>query len=154
MKGLNSNQLKLVAGRARTEAINPGKAYDGTDGVWNWFEDVSNVRLANARPQAPRATASDPNDNDRVSDRYIEDGSYLRIRDVTLGYSFPPGLVRRCKIETLRLSVNVRNLHTFTRYSGFDPEVGLNTSSPHAYGLDNGRYPSPQIYALGLLISF
>ncbi|MDR2859607.1 MAG: TonB-dependent receptor [Mediterranea sp.] len=155
MNGIYSNQLKLVAERVRLESINPNKEYDGTNGINNWFEDITNVRVANtATPSAPRAISGDPNDNDRISDRYIEDGSYIRVKNVTVGYTVPAKLVRKYKLETLRVYANFQNLYTLTSYSGFDPEVGVSTMTPNVYGLDYGRYPSPQAYTFGLNISF
>ena len=98
----------------------------------------------------------DPNDNDRLSTRYIEDGSYLRIKNVTLGYTFPKSVLQKVKIDNVRVYMNVQNLYTFTKYTGFDPEVGASTqdSSGMAFGVDNGRYPSPMTCSFGLNITF
>ncbi|GHV58072.1 SusC/RagA family TonB-linked outer membrane protein [Bacteroidia bacterium] len=155
MDGIYNNQLKYVVDRARLEAINTNITYDGTNGVWNWFEDISNVRIVNhSTPSAPRSIGGDPNSNTRISDRYIEDGSYLRIKNITLGYTLPGSLTRKYKIDNVRIYMNIQNLYTFTKYSGFDPEIGVSTMSNYVYGLDFGRYPSPQIYTLGLNLSF
>ncbi len=154
VKGSYRNQLQYVVDRARLEPIDPDKTYDGTaTGIWNWFEDIDNVRLAN-NPSAPRAISGDPNENTRISDRYIEDGSYLRIKNIVLGYTVPAKWIRKYGLETLRIYANIQNLYTFTNYSGYDPEVGASTMSPNVYGLDYGRYPSPQSYTFGLNISF
>ena len=155
MSSAYNNQLQFVADRARLEAINPNMVYDGTDGVWNWFEDISNVRMANgATPSAPRAASGDPNNNSRVSDRYIEDGSYLRIKNITLGYTLPGDVLRKLKLENVRIYANIQNLCTLTKYSGYDPEIGVNPMTPNVYGLDYGRYPMPTIYSMGLNFSF
>jgi TonB-linked SusC/RagA family outer membrane protein len=149
------NQLQIVANkRARTEAININKEYDGTNGVWNWYQDIDNIRLGN-NPSLPRATQSgDPNNNSRFSDRYLEDGSYLRIKNIVLGYTFPSKWTRKFQVENLRVYANIQNLYTFTKYSGYDPEVGVSTMTSNVFGMDNGRYPSPQSYTFGLNISF
>ena len=112
--------------------------------------------VANPGTKIPRASLSDPNDNDRVSDRYIEDGSYIRIKNITLGYNVPKAVLNRFKVDNIRLYMNIQNLYTFTKYSGYDPEVGASTqdSSGLVYGLDNGRYPSPTLYSFGVNISF
>jgi TonB-linked SusC/RagA family outer membrane protein len=155
MDGIYNNQLKYVTGRARIEAIDPNVAYDGTNGVWNWFEDISNIRLANASTAVvPRSIGGDPNSNARISDRYIEDGSYLRIKNITLGYTLPSRLTRKYKIDNVRIYTNIQNLFTFTKYTGFDPEVGVSTMDNNVYGMDFGRYPSPQIYTVGLNLTF
>ena len=152
--GVGRNQLQIVGNRAILEPINPNKTYDGTNGVWNWFQDIDNVRLAND-PSLPRALQfGDPNENKRFSDRYIEDGSYLRVKNIVFGYTVPANWIRKYGLESLRLYTNIQNLLTFTKYTGYDPEIGVNTMTPNVYGMDNGRYPSPQSYTLGLNISF
>ena len=143
------NQLRCVSERAQLAPA---------DGVYsgNWFDDIYNVTVLNPDTKTPRATINDPNDNDRISDRYIEDGSYLRIKNLTLGYTFPKKLISKAKIENIRLYANIQNVYTFTKYTGYDPEVGASTqdSTGLTYGVDNGRYPSPITYSFGLNITF
>ncbi|WP_028297250.1 SusC/RagA family TonB-linked outer membrane protein [Olivibacter sitiensis] len=95
----------------------------------------------------PRAIFNDPNKNTRVSDRFIEDGSYLRIKNVTLGYTFPASLTNRIGVGSLRLYTSAQNLLTITNYSGFDPEVGVG-------GIDNGVYPVTRTISVGLNVGF
>ena len=154
MKSAWANQPTSVLGRTKLSAIDPAKTYDGTGGVWNWFEDPSNVQVSNPSATLPRATTGDPNDNDRLSDRYIEDGSYLRVKNITLGYTFPKNWLQKVKIENLRVQVNIQNLLTFTKYTGYDPEIGASTASVNVMGLDNGRYPSPTTYSFGVNVTF
>ena len=154
MKSAWSNQPTSVLERSKLVAIDPDKTYDGTNNVWNWYEDPTNVTIANPTSKLPRATTGDPNDNDRLSDRYIEDGSYLRIKNITLGYTFPKKALEKSKIDNLRIQVNIQNLLTFTKYTGYDPEIGASTASVNVMGLDNGRYPSPTVYSLGVNITF
>ena len=148
-----TNQLNSVNDRAQLVPVDPGKVYE--DGSM-WYDDVTNVRVANPGTKTPRATINDPNDNDRISSRYIEDGSYLRIKNITLGYTFPKKLLSKAKIENLRIYCNIQNLYTFTKYSGYDPEIGASTQDATGltYGIDNGRYPSPTTYSIGLNITF
>jgi len=154
MDGASRNQLQSVVGRATFEPVDANKTYDGTNGIWNWYQDIDNVRLAN-NPTQPRALQyGDPNQNKRFSDRYIEDGSYLRIKNITFGYTVPAKLARKYHFDNVRVYTNIQNLFTFTKYTGYDPEVGVNTMTSNVYGLDNGRYPSPQGYTIGLNISF
>lgn len=149
-----TNQLQsVVSKRARLEPIDPTIVYaDGS----KWFDHIDNVRVKNPGTKIPHTSINDPNDNDRISDRYVEDGSFLRIKNITLGYTFPKALLNKAKIENLRVYVNIQNLYTFTKYTGYDPEVGASTqdSSGLTYGLDNGRYPSPAMYSFGLNITF
>lgn len=149
-----TNQLQsVVSKRARLEPIDPTIVYaDGS----KWFDHIDNVRVKNPGAKIPHTSINDPNDNDRISDRYVEDGSFLRIKNITLGYTFPKALLNKAKIENLRVYVNIQNLYTFTKYTGYDPEVGASTqdSTGLTYGLDNGRYPSPAMYSFGLNITF
>lgn len=149
-----TNQLQsVVSKRARLEPIAPTIVYaDGS----KWFDHIDNVRVKNPGTKIPHTSINDPNDNDRISDRYVEDGSFLRIKNITLGYTFPKALLNKAKIENLRVYVNIQNLYTFTKYTGYDPEVGASTqdSTGLTYGLDNGRYPSPAMYSFGLNITF
>lgn len=155
-----SNQLADVNDRARLEAIDPSVSYAGgreTVGglvVNNWYDDVANVRVSNPGARLPRAVIGDPNDNDVISDRYIENGSYLRIKNISLGYTFPKKWLKPLRLENVRVYCNIQNLYTFTKYKGYDPEVGASTQTNNVYGCDNGRYPSPTTYSFGINIGF
>jgi len=94
----------------------------------------------------PRYSFTDPNSNIRVSDRYVEDGSYVKIKNMQLGYTFPAALIKNV-FKSVRIYGQVRNLYTFTKYTGYDPEISggiLNT------GVDRGAYPQPRTYSVGL----
>ncbi len=148
-----TNQLNSVSERARLAPIDPDIVYaDGS----KWFNHIDNVKVINPGARIPRASINDPNDNNRISDRYVEDGSYLRIRNIALGYNLPRRFLEKIHIDNLRVYMNIQNLCTFTRYTGYDPEVGASTqdSSGLTYGLDNGRYPSPTTYSFGINLSF
>lgn len=155
-----TNQLTDVKNRTILQPIDPNKDYsagvDRGDGVlvWNWYDDISNTQVYNANSSLPRLSINDPNDNDAISDRYIENGSYLRLKNITLGYTFPKSLLKKIKLESLRVYANIQNLWTITGYDGYDPEIGTSTASVNVMGLDNGRYPSPTTYSFGLNVSF
>ena len=91
----------------------------------------------------PRAVFNDPNKNTRPSDRYVENGSYLRVKNVTLGYTLPVSLVRKAKLSTARFYLSAQNLFTITQYKGFDPEVGTS-------GIDNNVYPVTRTISIGV----
>lgn len=108
----------------------------------------------------PRVT---PNDwtNSNPSTRYIEDGSYLRVKSVTLGYSFNPSVLTHIKMHSCMVYLTAENLLTFTKYSGFDPEVSTFSSNGEsatnqntALGVDYGNYPQSRDIVLGVKISF
>ena len=153
MKSTWTNQSNGISDRAQLVPIDPNKVYPAGQ---NWYDDITNIRVSNWQTKTPAARLNDPNDNDRISSRYIEDGSYLRIKNITLGYTFKKSLLKRLHLENLRVYCNIQNLYTFTKYKGYDPEVGASTqdSSGLVYGLDYGRYPSPTTYSFGLNISF
>lgn len=146
-----SNQHTDVRDRARLEPIDATIVYaDGS----KWYQHIDNVRVSNPGTSTPRAIIGDPNDNDRISDRYIEDGSYLRIKNIALGYTFPKKMIRSWGVDNLRVYANIQNLATFTSYSGYDPEIGRSTMDNMVYGVDYGRYPSPTTYSFGVNMSF
>lgn len=147
-----TNQHVSIKERAKLVPIDAQKTY--TSG--SWVDDITNIRVANADTKTPRPSISDPNDNDRLSDRYIEDGSYIRLKNITLGYTFPKTMLQKVKIENVRVYVNIQNLYTLTKYTGYDPEVGASTldSTGLTFGVDNGRYPSPMTCSFGLNITF
>jgi hypothetical protein len=116
-------------------------------------DDINNVRVANPGTRIPAIkTAVDANQNTRISSRHVEDGSYMRIKNLVLGYTLPKSLISKMHIGNARVYVNIQNLYTFTKYSGFDPEVGAMYSSAMLTGVDFGRYPSQRIYTVGLSI--
>ncbi|MCQ2204067.1 MAG: TonB-dependent receptor [Bacteroidales bacterium] len=89
-------------------------------------------------------------DNWVVSDLYVFDGSYLRVKNVTLGYTLPTALTQKVKINRLRVYAMAENLFTFTKYHGFDPEIGSGSTS---LGVDYGVYPQARTYTVGLKLS-
>ncbi len=156
-----TNQLDDVKDRARLTTVDGNTDYSAGiysagagNTVYNWYEDINNVKVANPNAKLPRATLNDPNDNDRISDRYIEDGSYIRLKNITLGYTLPKQLISNWQLENVRAYVNIQNLLTITGYDGYDPEIGASTASANVMGLDNGRYPSPTVYSFGLSVTF
>jgi len=105
----------------------------------------------------PRAIAGDPNQNLRVSSYFVEDGSYLRLKVLTLGYSLPKPFLNRFGTQTLRLYVTGQNLLTLTKYSGFDPEIGVagtNDNRGVGLGVDRGIYPQSRVYLAGISLGF
>ena len=124
----NQNQLTIVEGRWRSEQ-NPG---DG---------------------RTPRANARSTGSNGQVSSRWVEDASYFRIRNITLGYNFPQALTQKVKVQTLRLYAGVQNAVTFSKYLGYNPEVS-GYEGPLTGGVDYGSYPLARTYTIGLNLGF
>ena len=153
MNSVYYNQHISISDRARLEIIDPEKEYKPGES-WQW--DVTNVRVSNSNTKTPRPTITDPNDNDRLSDRYVEDGSYIRLKNITLGYTLPKSVLEKMHFENIRVYMNIQNLYTLTKYQGFDPEVGASTqdSTGLTFGVDNGRYPSPMTCSFGVNITF
>ncbi|RYU90543.1 TonB-dependent receptor [Mucilaginibacter terrigena] len=94
----------------------------------------------------PRYTFTDDNSNIRASDRYVEDGSFVKIKNVQLGYTFPR-LLQGKVFKSIRVYAQVRNAYTFTKYSGYDPEI---SGGVFESGVDRGAYPQPRTYTMGL----
>ena len=103
----------------------------------------------------PRATYNDKNNNFRVSSLNIYDGDYLRVKNVTIGYTLPKSITSRVAISKLRLYFTATNLLTFTKYPGMDPEVGqYDTGSNASYGIDRGLYPPSKVMTFGANVTF
>lgn len=99
----------------------------------------------------PRFTFSDDNGNWLSSDLFVKDGDYMRVKNVTLGYTLPKNLVKKVFISNLRFYVAAENLLTFTKYEGFDPEI---SSGGTSLGIDKGIYPQARTYTVGLNLAF
>jgi TonB-linked SusC/RagA family outer membrane protein len=159
MNGPWQNQLRTVVDRARLEPVDPNKTYPFVNAfgatINDWFDDIDNVRVKNPGADIPRAITGDPNDNERISDRYIEDGSYLRVKNISLSYYLPKSLVNKVSVKDMKVYVNIQNMWTFTKYTGLDPEIGANQANNSlVFGLDNGRYPVPRAYTFGVSVTF
>ncbi|WP_162846938.1 SusC/RagA family TonB-linked outer membrane protein [Mucilaginibacter gracilis] len=102
----------------------------------------------------PRLNSSVTGSNNVFSSRFVEDGSYLRLRTVTLGYTLPAKLAEKFKIKSARFYLTGENLFTLTKYSGFNPEVGSAGDNATQPGVDYGAYPISRVYTIGVNIGF
>jgi hypothetical protein len=110
----------------------------------------------NTGTNIPRAISGDPNSNVRPSTRWLESGSYLRVKNMQLGYNFPTSWLRSKTdnaLNRLRIYVASTNLLTFTKYKGLDPEIGSRNGTL-TNGIDYGQYPQPREVQLGLQATF
>ena len=137
MRSIWDNQAKAVTNRAQVATDAGGRPY-----------------LANPGTDVPRPATNDFNRNTRMSDRWIEDGDYLRIQNITLSYNFPKKLTNKLKLQNMKVYTTLQNLYTWTDYSGFDPEIGAYNQSALMQNVDMGRYPSPRMYTFGVNIGF
>jgi TonB-linked SusC/RagA family outer membrane protein len=142
-----SNLFTTALDYARLDLIDP-----------NGPNDYRNVKIVGGdahSPRLPLSTATSDYDF-AFSDRFIEDGSYLRIQNISLGYTLPKQWTRKIGLTGVKVYANLQNLYTFTTYRGFDPEIGVSYGYQGSMltGVDNGRYPSPRIYTFGLNVSF
>ncbi|HMF73958.1 MAG TPA: hypothetical protein VK616_20895, partial [Flavitalea sp.] len=135
------------------------QAVNGNDiaAAWKYFTEGSNfynydLEMLHAwngegtSNTIPKVNVNDPNDNMRVSSYFIENGSYVRLKHLQLGYNFPKGI---SKIKKLRIYLSCENLLTFTKYPGFDPEIG-GPGTTLDMGVDNGYYPQSRTITAGL----
>jgi TonB-linked SusC/RagA family outer membrane protein len=143
---LNSNILKSSLNYAVVSVIDPSLPSD----------DYRNCYVSNASSTTmPALQRSDANNNyTRISDLLIEDASYIRLQNLSIGYTLPKSLVRKATLENARIYFNCQNVFTISKYSGLDPEVGAMYGDALMTGVDYGRYPSPRIYTFGINLSF
>jgi hypothetical protein len=121
----------------------------------------ANTVLSNPGTVIPRISNGDPNGNaGRITNAFIEDGSYVKLKNITLTYNLPKQVLSRLRVvQGARFSIGAQNLLTFTKYKGFDPEVGAYVgqnvgSGDQLQGVDAGRYPLTRTYTLNLGIDF
>jgi hypothetical protein len=162
-KGFDLNCF--LQGSYGNDIFNASKAsWYNSNGLNNWVKDAANayrdpVFDEDGNMIDPGNTSSDQfrlygstSDNYRMSDWYVEDGSYVRLKSIQLGYTLPQTLSLKVGIERLRVYVGGRNLITWTNYSGLDPELGGN--DPTYFGIDGGSYPQPKLYNVGVNMTF
>ena len=121
------------------------------------LNDISNVYVMNAstaQTQRISVSGESQNDNNRVSSRFVEDGSYLRLKSLSLAYNLPKKWLEKIKLDWVQVYANAQNLFTITGYDGYDPEIGANGQSVLLHGIDYYRYPSSRIFNFGIKLNF
>lgn len=126
--------------------------YEGMDAGRNYFTSTLNAwTKENPHTSMPRAILGDPNQNTRESDRFLENGNFVRLRQIQLGYTLPKTLAQKLYLEKCRFYVSGENLFTITNYSGIDPEF---SNSILDTGVDYSIYPFTRSYVVGLQVTF
>ncbi len=133
--------------RSRTEGLTDVSPNQLKTAVNRWTPDNTTGGL-------PRFSATDPTKNRRVSSRWIEDGSFARISNVSIGYVLPSKIFNKTFIKKVRVYGSGQNLYTFTKYSGFDPEIGSYNNEAMLSNIDGGNYPTPRSVTMGFNIEF
>ena len=145
-----------LQGVAGNELFAAYEFYTLGSGIFNLEEDaLDRWNGPGTSNDMPRLTVNDPNQNTRISDRYVRDGSYLRLKNLTFGYTVPDRLFESvgASVRRARLFVGAQNLLTFTGYNGFDPEIGERNGVLDR-GIDRGVYPQARTYTVGLDFQF
>ena len=148
------------------QGVQGNKIYNATrvitEGMIRFFNAGTQVLNAwtpnNTKTDIPRAVPSDPNGNARTSTRFLEDGSFLRMRNVSLGYNFTNSTLTSLTkgvVTSFRVYASAQNLLTFTKYTGYDPEVGNRTVGTQlTNGIDYAVYPQPKSVQVGIMANF
>lgn len=147
--------------------VNGNKLFNGVQyntetgtGYRNYSRSVLNAwSESNKNTSVPRLTHDDPNKNNRVSTRFLENGSYLRLKNLQFGYTIPKKQLNKLGLDHCRVYISANNLFTITDYTGYDPEIGgeaPSSSSNALYwrGVDNGVYPQSKTYNVGVQLNF
>jgi TonB-dependent starch-binding outer membrane protein SusC len=140
--GTSFGYLKELKNYARLELIDP----EGSP------SDINNVYVVNPDTRIVGIRNDNTNDNNRNSDKFVEDASSLRCRNISLGYTFPNRLMQKANIGSLRAYVNVSNAFIITNYKGMDPEIG--SWDPLNAGVDSGFYPQSRTFTFGVNLTF
>jgi TonB-linked SusC/RagA family outer membrane protein len=130
------------------------RTYERSDVTFTNYQSFWLDRWTPENPDAelPRLVSNDPNNNQRPSDFYVEDGTFLRIRNLQIGYTLPQKLAEKAQLRDVRVYLSANNIFTLTNYRGFDPEIGT-TGWILDTGIDKGFYPSNRVLGLGLKVS-
>ena len=147
------------------QGVQGNKVYNGTkvigQGMLRLFNASTDVLDAwtpqNTDTNVPRAVSGDPNNNSRTSDRFLEDGSYLRLKNLSIGYTIPADKIGKLTGNVLtkaRIYVSSQNLLTFTKYTGYDPEVSAKYGNLLTNGIDYGQYPQARTLMVGVNLGF
>jgi TonB-dependent starch-binding outer membrane protein SusC len=148
------------------QGVEGNKIYNATrvitEGMIRFFNAGTQVLNAwtptNTTTDIPRAIIGDPNENSRTSTRFMEDGSYLRLKNLMLGYNIPIrslGSLTNNVVTSFRIYFSAQNILTITNYSGYDPEVGNRTpNNSLTNGIDYAVYPQPKSYTVGIQANF
>ncbi|MBJ7881047.1 SusC/RagA family TonB-linked outer membrane protein [Gelidibacter salicanalis] len=141
------------------QGVGGNKIYNGNDFRLLSLDTGRNFRAeaanawttSNTNTNIPRAVLGDPNRNSRASTRFLEDGDYLRIKTIQIGYSLSSNVLESLELDKFRVYLTGQDLFTFTNYSGLDPEVGGNVLSR---GIDNNLYPKYKSIIFGVQLAF
>jgi TonB-linked SusC/RagA family outer membrane protein len=147
----NFDLSALLNGFVGNDFINASWSYKGGESFGNKpVTELDGWSDENTGATAPRPTYS-PLNRQKVSDIWVEDGSFMRLKNLQLGYTLPSHLMEKASISKCRIYISAQNLVTLTKYSGFDPEVGGDALNS---GIDKGVYPQPRMMMLGLNLHF
>ena len=145
------------------QGVSGNSVYNGTkvlsQGMLRLFGAGKEVLNAwtpqNTNTNIPRAVDGDPNNNSRTSDRFLESGSYLRLKSFSVGYTFKKvNQMTSNVVRNLRVYLLAQNLLTFTSYSGYDPEVGSRFNAALTGGVDYGQFPQARTFIFGVQLGF
>lgn len=166
-----SNQPKFIAGLTNTfsykgfdltvflQTVYGNKIFNQNASILDVGAGYGNIGANVTNFYTPNNTNTDipapyPNPASTLSTRYIEDGSYLRLKNISFGYTIPENILSKARIKSLRVYVSAQNWLTWTKYTGFDPEVSSNDQTANSIGVDNGAYPNIKTFLGGLQLSF
>ncbi|MCH5686272.1 TonB-dependent receptor [Niabella sp. W65] len=113
--------------------------------------DFNNFYVTNPHTTIVGLRNDNTNENSRPSDLFIEDGSFIRCKTISLGYRVPEKLLSKIHVNTCRVYATMSNAFIITKYTGMDPEIG--SWNPLQAGWDNGYYPQPRVFTVGVNIS-
>jgi TonB-linked SusC/RagA family outer membrane protein len=138
--GTSFGYLRSLLGYAKLALIDPNGS----------ATDINNVYVTNPDTRIVGIRNDNTNDNNRNSDKFVESGTFVRCKNISLGYTFPEKLTNKAHIQNLRVYFNVSNAFIITKYSGMDPEIG--SWDPLSAGIDGGFYPQPRVFTIGASI--
>ncbi len=142
--------ISEVLNLLRRYSANSEGNFNNTTEMLNRYQSPINPGDGNTN----RANRKSQGNNSRISTWHVEDGSYLRLQNVSLGYSLPKSVLEKLNFDKIRIYATGNNIYTWTRFTGYNPEVNKNSGTQLTPGVDYGTYPLATTYSLGINLSF
>jgi TonB-linked SusC/RagA family outer membrane protein len=152
LQGVQGNEILNLGRRFYANYAGTANGIREMNNSWKSAQDPGDGKTPRVNRDLNKYASSNASAN--ISSVHVEDGSFLRIRNIALGYNLPGALLEKVRMRTMRVYVNLQNPVTWTKYTGYNPEVSVQGASPLEPGVDYGGYPIAKVYTVGLNIGF
>ncbi len=152
IQGVQGNEILHLGRRFYANYAGTGNGLKELSNAWKSAQEPGDGKTPRVNRDLSRYASSNASAN--ISSTHVEDGSFVRVRNISLGYTLPQAVAGKVALRTARIYVNMQNPVTWTRYTGYNPEVSTNGADPLTPGVDYGGYPIAKVFTLGLNVGF